>query len=201
MEPMRVNDGGNRTAGAGLVVGMVLLVAGVAFHPSEFDPAMRSYPRYVPIHVGIAMGLVAGLPGLLLVLKEYLRTASLIDRIAALCCTWGWTLFTSQILLEGLAVPVMQRQVAGTPLAFLEGPVAVFYVFGAACFALGFVLLGWRLPRAGAPAWASRLLMIAPVPVLWPPVPDVLGKCAVAVFAIGMARLGVWLTGVRSTRS
>jgi hypothetical protein len=69
------------------------------------------------------------LPGLLLVLREFLRTGSVVDRIAALYCLWGWTLFTSQILLEGLAVPVM--------------------------------------------AWASRLLMIAPVPILWPPVPDV----------------------------
>lgn len=189
--------GGRRTAGVALVAGLVLLVGGVLLHPSEFDPAMRSTPSYVPIHVAIAAGLVLALPGLLLVLGTLLRAGSWMDRIAAVCCTWGWTLFTSQILLEGLAVPVMQRQVPNTPLEFLEGPVAAFYIFGAACFALGFVLLGWRLPRAGAPVWASRLLMIAPVPILWPPVPDVVGKSAVVVFAIGLARLGVWLAQER----
>jgi hypothetical protein len=176
---------------------MALVLGGVLLHPSEFDPAMRSYPSYVPIHVAIAAGLVVALPGLLLVVATLLRSGSWIDRIAALCCTWGWTLFTSQILLEGIAVPVMQRQTAGTQLEFLDGPVAAFYIFGAACFALGFVLLGWRLPRTGAPAWASRLLMVAPIPILWPPVPDVLGKSAVVVFAVSLARLGFWLADVR----
>jgi hypothetical protein len=191
-------DGGaNRAAGGGLVAGMALLVGGVLLHPSEFDPAMRSYSSYVPIHLVIAAGLVVALPGLLLVLGVLLRSGSWIDRIAALCCTWGWTLFTSQIILEGLAVPALQRQAAGARLEFLEGPVAAFYLFGAACFALGFVLLGWRLPRAGAPAWASRLLMIAPVPILWPPVPDLLGKSAVVVFAVGLARVGLWLAQPR----
>jgi hypothetical protein len=194
--PERV-DGGNRIAGLGLVAGMAFLIAGVLFHPSELDPAMRSYPSYVPIHVVIATGLVVALPGLLLVLGVLLRSGSWLDRIAALCCTWGWTLFTSQILLEGLAVPVMQRQVAGAQLEFLEGPVAAFYLFGAACFALGFVILGWRLPKFGAPGWASRLLMIAPIPILWPPIPDELGKSAVVVFAVGLARLGIWLANPR----
>jgi hypothetical protein len=192
-----VEDGGRRAAGFALVVGMALVAGGALLHPSEFDPAMRSYPSYVPIHAAIAAGLVAALPGLLLVVATLLRSGSWIDRIAVLCCTWGWTLFTSQILLEGLAVPVMQRQAAGTQLEFLEGPVAAFYIFGAACFALGFVIAGWRLPRTGAPAWASRLLMIAPVPILWPPVPDVVGKSAVLVLSVGLARLGFWLAKAR----
>ena len=38
-----VNGGGRRTAGVALVAGGVLL------HPSEFGPAMRSYPSHVPI--------------------------------------------------------------------------------------------------------------------------------------------------------
>jgi hypothetical protein len=189
----RAKDLAARLAGAGLVAGMALLVAGVLLHPSEFDPAMRSYPSYVPIHVGIALGLLVALPGLILVLGPLVRSGSRLDGLAALLCTWGWVLFTSQIILEGIAVPILERQRPGPPLDFLQGPVAAFYVAGAVCFALGFVLLGWRLPRAGAPAWACRLLLVAPIPILWPPIPDWLGKSAVVVFAMGLARLGVWL--------
>ena len=182
-----------RVAGAVLAAAMPLVAAGALLHPSEFDPALRSRPGYVPIHLLIASGLVLALPGLLLLLGRLWRRANAFDAAAALLATLGWSLFMAQILYEGVGVPALQEQAGGQTFDVLAGPVTIFYLSGAVAFALGFVLAGIRLPAKGAPVWASRLLCIAPLPILWPPLPDWAGKASVVIFTIGLARLGLWL--------
>jgi len=183
----------HRIGGWGLVLGMLLLAVGVMLHPSEFDPDLRSAPHYAAIHTDIAAGLVVALPGLLLVLGTLWEDATAVDALAALLCTLGWVLFLAQIIIEGLVIPVIQQTLATAPIDVLQGPAVVFYSIGAAAFALGFPLAGWRLPSKGAPVWPTRLLLIAPLPILWPPVPDWLGKTSAVVFAVGLAGTGVWL--------
>jgi len=180
-------------AGLALILGTVLMVVAVLLHPSEFDPALRSHPHYVAIHLCMVTGQVLALPGLLLLVGRLLAGATFADILAALLVTLGWTQFTTQIVVEGLVVPGIERQYGIGPIDVLAGPASSFYLLGAAGVAIGFPLLAWRLPRIGAPRWAARLLFLAPLPVFWPPLPDWLGKGAFVVFAAGIYALGSWL--------
>jgi hypothetical protein len=203
-----------RWSGAALFLGGLVCALSFLFHPLSDSMNDIVGPRWLIVHnlAGIALLLIVpGLAGLYRYISERSGTLGLTGFVLASIA--GALMAGSLIFIESVVLPVAAANPAFAPLAdptsdLYRGTWILPVFLGASLiFALGFVLLGAAILRAGeVPRFSAYLIIVggflSALPV--PPAPVIVVMIGVFLFGVGLAVVGYVLwqsTSQKSPRS
>lgn len=196
-----------RASGLALLLGAVLGIIGNILNTAVFsgnDPQQYLSSFWLFVQVLSLLGgllLLLGVPGI--VIRQAPR-AGWLGFIGFVLTFIGGFLFTSFSLVTLLVLPWLAQ--AAPKLAAGNGPPAlfVFFLVAGILFALGGILLGIAIMRAGIfPRWAGLLLIIGSVLNLvdFPlngVIGSIVGTIAFILFALALGWMGYVLQSTRS---
>jgi hypothetical protein len=183
-------------SGTLLIVAGVLIAGSMLFHPDDTQPDFAFHAAWVPVHVLLGIGSLAGLAGLVGLYGALRGRITAFGNAAFILAFLGTVLFTGlMFFVEATLLPVLGSNPAYQPLLsdtgpLMGGPFGMALMASFAIISLGYVLLAIYLVAAKTISVVNGLLFIgAPLAAFAPPLPY-------AVEIIGGVLLGLaflWL--------
>ena len=186
-----------RWFGLALLLGGILILPSI-LHPDEADPNALIDPLWAPVHIIVGVGFILSLFGLFALYMKQADKAGALGAFA-FCMVFVATAFLGGTILsaEGFIFPAIAQSAAAQTLLDPTGPILgspLGALFAVSIYVLGasLLLLGITIWRAGVlPRYAGVLLIVgAPLAVLTPPLPHILGNIGGTLIGLGYIWLG-----------
>ncbi len=192
MSTRSVNRSGTLLIIAGLLIAIPML-----FHPDDRLPDFALRPAWIPVHLLMGIGTIAGLGGLALLYGGMQSRMTTFGRIAFGLALLGTALFIGLIFfVEATLFPALLADPAATRLLsengpLFAGPFGIAIMASMAIISLGYVLLAVYLAATRTISAVNGLLFLgAPFAAFAPPLPYVTEIIGGVLLGVAIAWLG-----------
>jgi hypothetical protein len=193
---MMLAIGHRRWTGLASIAAGGLLALGALLHPAEMGPDALANPVWVASHAVLLVAVILVLCGLFELHTAQAERAGVLGAAGFALSVVGIALVVAAIVVEAYVFPTLAADPAGRALLseggpLLGGPLGVTLMLTSATGALGTLLLGVAIQRAGAlPRVAGALLALGgPLLSLTPPLP----QPAFTVGALLVSAAFIWI--------
>jgi hypothetical protein len=185
-----------RWSGGALLLAGIMIAVPVIFHPDDVaHPETVLGTTWVAVHGFFAAGAVLALLGLTGLFARQAEEAGKLWLIGFLLTFTGTALLVAVLVVEAFVVPIIAAEAPklldpSGPL--LGGSLGVVFLLAGIIFALGAILFGIVIVRAGVLPRLSALPFIVGAPLLafWPPLPYLVGVAGGVLVGIGFCWMG-----------
>jgi hypothetical protein len=185
-------------SGTLLILAGILIAGSMLFHPDDTQPGFAFNAAWVPVHVLLGIGSLAGMAGLIGLYGVLRGKITAFGNTAFVTALLGSVLFTGlMFFVEATLLPVLASDPAYQPLLsdtgpLMGGPFGIALMTSFAIISLGYVLLAVYLVVSNTISVVNGLLFIgAPLAAFAPPLPFAVGIVGGVLLGVAFLWLGV----------